>query len=178
MAAMAPTCTHWHLIDATRHTALHRRAVPELAKARFVAADHPNQVWSWDATGAGPRCVHTGRIRARTPGGELMAYHHRSATIALTLALALGVPAITAAAQQPNKPGSPASAGPCSEVCSGGGYVGNSNTTRTAYSLPAILNGASDPGPCSEVCSGGGYGSVSRPSWTPGGFTPEQAAVR
>jgi len=78
-----------------------------------------------------------------------MVYHHRTATIALTLALALGVPATTAAAQQPNKPSSPASANPCSEVCSGGGYrVG-------------------DPGPCSEVCSGGGYGSVGRASIPP-----------
>ena len=50
-----------------------------------------------------------------------MAYHHRTATIALTLALALGVLATTAA-QLPGKPNSPASASPCSEVCSGGGY--------------------------------------------------------
>ena len=96
-----------------------------------------------------------------------MAYHHRTATMALTLALALGVPATTAA-QLPGKPSSPASASPCSEVCSGGEYFGNSNTTRTADSLPASLNGVSDPGPCSEVCSGGGYGSVSRSSRTPG----------
>ena len=95
-----------------------------------------------------------------------MAYHHRTATIALTLALALGVPATTAA-QLPDNPSSPASASPCSEVCSDGGYFGNSNTTRPTYSLPTILNRVGDPGPCSEVCSGGGYGSVSRPSWTP-----------
>jgi hypothetical protein len=100
-----------------------------------------------------------------------MACHHRAATIALMLALALGVPAITAA-QLPDKPGSPASAGPCSEVCSGGGYFGNSHTTPTANSLPAILNGVGDPAPCSEVCSGGGYGSVSRPSGTPGDPAP------
>jgi hypothetical protein len=91
-----------------------------------------------------------------------MAYHHRTATIALTFTLALGVPATTAA-RVPDKPSSPASASPCSEVCSGGGYFGNSNTTCPTYSLPAILNGVGD----SEVCSGGGYGSVSRPSWTP-----------
>ena len=92
-----------------------------------------------------------------------MAHHHRIATIALTLAVAVGVPATTAAAQQPNKPSSPASANPCSEVCSGGGYdLGNSNTSRPTSSLPTILR--SDPGPCSEVCSGGGYGSVSQPS--------------
>ena len=97
-----------------------------------------------------------------------MAYHHRTATIALTLALALGVPATTAAAQQPDKPSSPASANPCSEVCSGGGYdLGNGNTTRPTYSLPTILNGVGDPGLCSEVCSGGGYGSVSRASIPP-----------
>ena len=75
-----------------------------------------------------------------------MAYHHRTATIALALALAAGVPA-GAAAQQP---GSPAPASPCSEVCSGGGYAA-----------------AGNPAPCSEVCSGGGYGSVSQPSRTP-----------
>ena len=89
-----------------------------------------------------------------------MAYHHPTATIALMLALALGVLATTAA-QLPGKPNSPASASPCSEVCSGGGYFGNSNTTRPANSLPAIPNGVGNPGPCSEVCSGGGYGFVS-----------------
>ena len=90
-------------------------------------------------------------------------HHHRIAAIALTLALAGGVPATTAAAQQPNQPSRPAGVSPCSEVCSGGGYAhGNSNTLRPTSSLPTILSG--DPGPCSEVCSGGGYGSVSRPS--------------
>jgi len=89
--------------------------------------------------------------------------HHRIATIALTLAVAGGVPATTAAAQQPNQPSSPAGVSPCSEVCSGGGYgLGNSNTSRPTSSLPTILS--SDPGPCSEVCSGHGYGSVSQPS--------------
>jgi hypothetical protein len=87
-----------------------------------------------------------------------MAYHHRTATIALMLAVALGVLATTAA-QLPGKSSSPASASPCSEVCSGGGYSGISNTTRPTDSLPPTLNGAGDPGPCSEVCSGGGYGS-------------------
>jgi len=89
-----------------------------------------------------------------------MAYHHRTTMIALMLTLALGVLATTAA-QLPGKSGSAASASPCSEVCSGGGYSGISNTTRPAYSLPPTLNGVGDPGPCSEVCSGGGYGSVS-----------------
>jgi hypothetical protein len=79
-----------------------------------------------------------------------------------------GVPA-TATAQQPDKPGSPARASPCSEVCSGGGYASGTSTTRPpAYSLPMILLGAGDPGPCSEVCSGGGYRSVGPPSRTPG----------
>jgi hypothetical protein len=87
-----------------------------------------------------------------------MAYHHRTATIALMFTLALGVLATTAA-QPPDKSSSPAS--PCSEVCSGGGYSGISNAARLTYSLPTILNGAGDPGLCSEVCSGGGYGSVS-----------------
>jgi hypothetical protein len=95
-----------------------------------------------------------------------MAYHQRAATIALTLALALGIPA-TAAAQVPDKLSSPASATPCSEVCSGGGYFVDSTTTPPTDSLPATRNGAGDPGLCSEVCSGGGYGSVSRPSGSP-----------
>jgi hypothetical protein len=64
---------------------------------------------------------------------------------------ATGVPA-TATAQQPDKPSGPATASPCSEVCSGGGYG----------------LGAGAPGPCSEVCSGGGYGLVGPPSRTPG----------
>ena len=69
---------------------------------------------------------------------------------------AAGVPAT---AQQPDQSGRPATAGPCSEVCSGGGYAsGTSTTTPPAHGLPLILFGAGTPGPCSEVCSGGGYG--------------------
>jgi hypothetical protein len=97
-----------------------------------------------------------------------MAYHHRLATIALTLALAAGVPA-AAAAQQPAHPNSPATGSPCSEVCSGGGYTsGTSTTTSPAYSVPVILNhlGNSNSTPCSEVCSGGGYGPGNPPSPT------------
>ena len=96
-----------------------------------------------------------------------MACHHRTAAIILALGLAVGVPS-AAAAQQPAKPSSPASASPCSEVCSGGGYGSvNSNTTQPTYSLPIILNNVGNPAPCSEVCSGGGYGLVSQPSRTP-----------
>jgi hypothetical protein len=98
-----------------------------------------------------------------------MAYHHRIAAIALTLALAAGVPA-AAAAQQPGHPNSPATASPCSEVCSGGGYgSGTSSTTQPTYSDPMILNylgNQGNPAPCSEVCSGGGYGTGSPPSPT------------
>jgi hypothetical protein len=95
---------------------------------------------------------------------------------------AAAVPA-TATAQQPS---SAATASPCSEVCSGGGYAsGTSTTTQPTYSIPIILNdlgnqgnlapcsevcsgggyglGAGNPAPCSEVCSGGGYGLVSQP---------------
>jgi hypothetical protein len=80
---------------------------------------------------------------------------------------AVGVPA-TATAQQQDKPGSPARASSCSEVCSGGGYASGTSTTRPpAYSLPMILLGVGNLGPCSEVCSGGGYGSVGPPSRTP-----------
>jgi hypothetical protein len=94
---------------------------------------------------------------------------------------AVGVPA-TATAQQPDKPGSPARASPCSEagllhICSGGGYATGTSTTRPpAYSLPMILLGAGDPGPCSEVCSGGGYGSVGPPSRTPGDSSAHDTA--
>jgi hypothetical protein len=87
-----------------------------------------------------------------------------------------GVPA-TATAQQPDKPGSPARASPCSEVCSGGGYASGTSAARPpAYSLPMILLGAGDPGPCSEVCSGGGYGSVGPPSRTPGDSSAHDTA--
>ena len=96
-----------------------------------------------------------------------MACHHRTAAIILALGLAVGVPS-AAAARPPAKPSSPASASPCSEVCSGGGYGSvNSNTTQPTYSLPIILNNVGNPAPCSEVCSGGGYGLVSQPSRTP-----------
>ena len=96
-----------------------------------------------------------------------MAYHHRTATIALALALAAGVPA-AAAARQPGQPNSPAPPSPCSEVCPGGGYTSATGTTTSpTYSLPIILNHLGNPAPCSEVCSGGGYGSVSPPSRTP-----------
>jgi hypothetical protein len=93
-----------------------------------------------------------------------MAYHHRTAAIALALALAAGVPAAAAAQQL----GSPAPTSPCSEVCSGGGYpTAPAITTCLAYSLPTILNHLGSPPPCSDVCSGGGYGSASPPPQTP-----------
>jgi hypothetical protein len=89
---------------------------------------------------------------------------------------AAGVPA-TATAQQPGKPGSPARASPCSEVCSGGGYASGTSTTRPpAHGMPMILPGAGHPGPCSEVCSGGGYGSASPPSRTPGDSSAHDTA--
>ena len=97
-----------------------------------------------------------------------MAYHRRTTMIALMLTLALGVLATTAA-QLPGKSGSAASASPCSEVCSGGGYSGISNAAAPTYSLPPTLNGVGDPGPCSEVCSGGGYSGISnaaRPTYS------------
>lgn len=55
---------------------------------------------------------------------------------------AVGVPT-TATAQQPDKPGSPARASPCSEVCSGGGYASGTSTTR-----PPGLQPAHDPPRC------------------------------
>jgi hypothetical protein len=106
-----------------------------------------------------------------------MAYHHRTATLALTLALAAGVPAAAAAQQQP---GSPSPASPCSEVCSGGGYTSATGTTTSpAYSLPVLLNdlGLGNPEPCSEVCSGGGYGSAGLPSRIPDHSSAHSAAT-
>jgi hypothetical protein len=84
---------------------------------------------NWDIDG--------GRTRARMSGGELMAYHHRIAAIALALALTVGVPA-AAAAQQSVKPSSPASASACAEVCSGGGYASGNSTTQPTCTLPLI----------------------------------------
>ena len=90
--------------------------------------------------------------------------------------LAVGVPA-AATAQQPDKPGRPATASPCSEVCSGGGYAsGTSTTTPRAHGLPMTLPGAGAPGPCSEVCSGGGYGLGGPPPRTPGGSSAGNTA--
>ena len=54
-----------------------------------------------------------GRTRTRKPGGQVMAYHHRIAAIAATLALTLGVPAAAAAS-------------------------GNSTTTHPACTRPTI----------------------------------------
>jgi len=101
---------------------------------------------------------------APEPGKEiLMAYHYRAAAIILALGLTVGVPA-AAAAQQSATPGSPATASPCSEACSGGGYGSGTGSTGLNYSLPTILNYAGNPAPCSEVCSGRGYDFASQPS--------------
>jgi hypothetical protein len=95
------------------------------------------------------------------------------------LALAAASPAMAATAGLPHYgPSDPATASPCSEVCSGGGYAsGNSNTTSPIYSLPMILNYVGNPGPCSEACSGGGYGSVSQPAPTPGHSSAHNTAA-
>lgn len=148
-----------------------------------------------DATVSGPPAAAGGQGAAREAGARLW----RLAAVLAVLACGLlasaaavpaafatmlpdkgppaaGVPA-TATAQQPDKPGSPARASPCSEVCSGGGYASGTSTTRPpAYSLPRILLGGGDRGPCSEVCSGGGYGSVSPPSRTPGDSSAHDTA--
>ena len=93
----------------------------------------------------------------------MIRHHERIArAAALTLAL-IAIAAPPASATPP-----PASPGPCSEVCSGGGYgpgpAGPAATPTSAQPRSKIAN----PGPCSEVCSGRGYGSsVSRPAATP-----------
>jgi hypothetical protein len=116
----------------------------------------------------------------------MVPYHHRIApAIALTLTLAAAVPAsarfdLNQAAGTPDG-GSPTSAAPCSEVCSGSGYtfLGKPAVTsaRTGALLPhdprprshVLSGGGSTSGnsitasrdsaaPCSEVCSGSGYG--------------------
>jgi hypothetical protein len=96
------------------------------------------------------------------------------------LAFAAASPAMAATARLPHYGSSDtATASPCSEVCSGGGYAsGTSNTTSSpTYSIPMILNDVGNPGPCSEVCSGGGYGSVSQPSPAPGHSTARNTAT-
>ena len=50
-----------------------------------------------------------------------------------------------------------ATTGPCSEVCSGGGYGSANQAAVTAASAGAAL--PHDPRPRSEVVSGGGYGT-------------------
>ncbi len=74
--------------------------------------------------------------------------HHRH-RVARAVAVML---ALTAIAGQPASANSGPTTGPCSEVCSGGGY---------GLSRPAVA--ATNAGPCSEVCSGGGY-DLSRPA--------------
>jgi hypothetical protein len=116
---------------------------------------------------AGPRPCRLAAVLAALTCA-LLASAAVPAAVATTLPdggpLAAGVPA-AAPAQQPDQPGRPATASPCSEVCPGGGYAsGTSTATAPAHGLPLILLGAGAPGPCSEVCSGGGYG--------PGAGTP------
>ena len=137
-----------------------------------------------DATVTGPPAAAGGQGAARQAGARL--WRLAAVLAVLTFGLlasaaavpaaamlqdngppAVGVPA-AATAQQPDKPGSPARASPCSEVCAGGGYATGTSAARPpAYSLPMILLGVGDAGPCSEVCSGGGYESVGPPSRTP-----------
>jgi hypothetical protein len=79
-----------------------------------------------------------------------MRFNPPIATVAaLVLALGAAPPAV---ANQHSKPSPPGSAGPCSEVCSGG---------AASYGTP--VTPASNAGPFSEVCSGGAasYGAPS-----------------
>ena len=91
---------------------------------------------------------------------------------------AVGVPA-TATAQQPDKPGSPARASPCSEVCSGGGYAsGNSTTRPPACSLPMILPVPAPPDrarKCAPAAATGRWARRPGRQATPAHTTPRQS---
>lgn len=74
-----------------------------------------------------------------------MGRHRITTTAALTLALAASAPAPASATSHPR------STGPCSEVCSGGGY-GQPASSPASTRL------------CSEVCSGAGYRTANVPT--------------
>ena len=92
------------------------------------------------------------------------ATHHSHIASAIALTLALAASAAPAAWADPPpfahaeaaaaNHATPASAGPCSEVCAGGGYGSVNATAR----IPATAVS------CGDVCSGYGYGPVSAPA--------------
>ena len=87
-----------------------------------------------------------------------MSRHHHRITHAAVLTLALTALVAPPAFALP----APASPGPCSEVCSDGGYGPGPSppvaTPTSTHPRPQI----NSTGPCSEVCSGSGYNSRAR----------------
>jgi hypothetical protein len=123
----------------------------------------------------------------------MVRHHHRIApAIALTLALAAAAPASAMFERNPPpsgvaNAGTPTSTGPCSEVCSTGGYTSLNQTAtasaKTGAALPhdprpradALSHnrsstadsaglGAGNTGPRSEAVSASGYGNPTAPS--------------
>jgi hypothetical protein len=93
-----------------------------------------------------------------------MIRHHERITRAAALTLALTAIAASPALATPP----PASPGPCSEVCSGGGYGPVPSQPAATPTSTQPRSKIANPGPCSEVCSGSGYGpTVNRPAATP-----------
>jgi hypothetical protein len=107
-------------------------------------------------------------------------HHHRFIpAVALAAALIAAAPAaampILDTAPPPAPHGTAASAGPCSEVCSAGGYSASTSwinpSEEAGVTLPHNPRGQADPavasvstGPCSEVCSAGGYVNPTAPT--------------
>jgi hypothetical protein len=110
----------------------------------------------------------------------MLGHHHRFIpAIALALALAAAAPAaamqILDSTPPPAPQGTAVSAGPCSEVCSAGGYSASSSwvepSAERGATLPHNPRGRFDPatagvstGPRSEVVSGGGYVNPASPT--------------
>jgi len=93
-----------------------------------------------------------------------MIRHHQR--IARAAALTLALTAITASPASATPPA--ASPGPCSEVCSSGGYGPGPSQPAATPTSTQPRSKIANTGPCSEACSGGGYeSSVSRPAATP-----------
>ena len=93
-----------------------------------------------------------------------MSRHHHRMTRAAALTLALTAIAGSPAWAMP----SPASPGPCSEVCSSGGYRPGPSQPAATPTSTQRRSKIADTGPCSEACSGSGYGSrVTRPAARP-----------
>lgn len=93
-----------------------------------------------------------------------MSRHHHRITHAAALTLALTALAASPALAMP----APANPGPCSEVCSDGGYGPGPSQPAAAPTSIQPRSHIANTGPCSEACSGSGYNSkVSGAAATP-----------